>query len=72
MPGAAEKPLDDSPWYSFDFGPIHFTVMSTEHDFSRGSAQVRMHHLLLPSRFLPPSLMSCTSSTVSLFKIWVV
>eukprot|EP00903_Cladosiphon_okamuranus_P008291 g7978.t1 len=39
MPGAAEKPLDDSPWYSFDFGPIHFTVMSTEHDFSRGSAQ---------------------------------
>eukprot|EP00752_Nemacystus_decipiens_P007459 g6665.t1 len=39
MPGAAEEPLADSPWYSFDFGPIHFTVMSTEHDFSRGSEQ---------------------------------
>lgn len=40
MPGAAEDPMADSPWYGFDFGPVHFTVMSTEHDFSPGSTQV--------------------------------
>lgn len=40
MPGAAEEPMADSPWYGFDFGPVHFTVMSTEHDFSPGSKQV--------------------------------
>eukprot|EP00244_Chara_vulgaris_P002338 TRINITY_DN1408_c0_g1_i6.p1 TRINITY_DN1408_c0_g1~~TRINITY_DN1408_c0_g1_i6.p1 ORF type:complete len:617 (+),score=86.88 TRINITY_DN1408_c0_g1_i6:193-1851(+) len=29
----------DTPWYSVDYGPIHFVVMSTEHDFKDGSAQ---------------------------------
>ena len=28
-----------SPWYSFSVGPIAVVVMSTEHDFSPGSAQ---------------------------------
>lgn len=42
MPGPAEDPMGDSPWYGFDFGPIHFTVMSTEHDFSPGSTQVHL------------------------------
>mmetsp|Transcript_8197 Transcript_8197/g.12429 ORF Transcript_8197/g.12429 Transcript_8197/m.12429 type:complete len:615 (-) Transcript_8197:57-1901(-) len=41
MPGPASEPQKDSPWYGFDFGPIHFTVMSTEHDFRPGSAQYR-------------------------------
>lgn len=40
MPGVAEDPMADSPWYGFDFGPVHFTIMSTEHDFSPGSTQV--------------------------------
>jgi hypothetical protein len=35
MPGAAPG----APWYSFDFGPIHFTQMSTEHAFAPGTAQ---------------------------------
>lgn len=26
----------DKPWYSFDFGPIHFLQYSTEHDFAPG------------------------------------
>eukprot|EP01102_Stenamoeba_stenopodia_P018701 TRINITY_DN690_c0_g1_i1.p1 TRINITY_DN690_c0_g1~~TRINITY_DN690_c0_g1_i1.p1 ORF type:complete len:567 (+),score=113.94 TRINITY_DN690_c0_g1_i1:106-1806(+) len=26
-------------WYSFDFGPIHFVFMSTEHNFTTGSDQ---------------------------------
>jgi len=26
-------------WYSFNYGPIHFTVMSSEHDFLQGSEQ---------------------------------
>ena len=28
-------------WYSFNYGSIHFTVMSTEHDFTPGSAQYK-------------------------------
>ena len=27
------------PWYSFDVGPIHNLVFTTELDYSRGSAQ---------------------------------
>ncbi len=30
-------PARDQPWYSFDYGFIHFTFMSTEHDFSIGA-----------------------------------
>lgn len=32
MPGPAE----DKPWYSFDYGPVHFTIYSTEHHFHHG------------------------------------
>lgn len=35
MPTTAE----DKPWYSIDQGPVHFTVMSTEHDWSQDSEQ---------------------------------
>jgi len=35
MPGVS----GDQPWYSFNFGNIHFTIMSTEHDFTYSSAQ---------------------------------
>ena len=37
---AAASP-NDQPWYSYDHGPVHFTVMSTEHHFEEGSAQHR-------------------------------
>ena len=30
------RPAEDKPWYSFDFGPIHFLQYSTEHDFAKG------------------------------------
>lgn len=30
-------PAEDKPWYSFDFGPIHFLQYSTEHDFAQGA-----------------------------------
>ncbi len=36
MPRSAE----DKPWYSFDFGPIHFLQYSTEHVFAKGQPQV--------------------------------
>ena len=29
----------DANWFSFDYGAIHFTIMSSEHDFLRGSPQ---------------------------------
>lgn len=30
---------NDIYWYSFDFGNIHFIMMSTEHDYTKGSEQ---------------------------------
>ena len=30
---------DTAPWYSFNFGPIHFVQSSTEHSYSAGSPQ---------------------------------
>eukprot|EP00762_Andalucia_godoyi_P006415 ANDGO_02943.mRNA.1 putative inactive purple acid phosphatase 9 len=30
---------DDCWWYSFDYGPIHFSVVSSEHDYTLGSEQ---------------------------------
>ncbi|KAH6766104.1 hypothetical protein C2S52_017087 [Perilla frutescens var. hirtella] len=32
-------PAKDKPWYSIDQGPVHFTVISTEHTFSPDSEQ---------------------------------
>jgi hypothetical protein len=32
-------PNNNKPWYSFNLGPAHFTLMSTEHDFTVGSEQ---------------------------------
>jgi acid phosphatase type 7 len=29
----------DTPWYSYVYGPVYFVALSTEHDFSTGSAQ---------------------------------
>ena len=37
--GPGEDPRGDQPWYSFDYGPVHVTVASTEHDFREGSPQ---------------------------------
>jgi hypothetical protein len=34
-----DKMINDTPWYSFDFGNIHFLMMSTEHNFSIDSQQ---------------------------------
>jgi len=32
-------PALDSPWWSVEYGPIHFLFMSTEHDFNQSSTQ---------------------------------
>ncbi|XP_028089671.1 probable inactive purple acid phosphatase 27 [Camellia sinensis] len=32
-------PAKDKPWYSIEQGPVHFTVISTEHDWSQNSEQ---------------------------------
>lgn len=31
----------DRPWYSFEMGPVHFTVMSTEHNWTNESEQFK-------------------------------
>ena len=33
-------------WYSFDYGSVHFTTVSTEHDLTRGSEQRKVSLLL--------------------------
>ncbi|CAM8966775.1 unnamed protein product [Rhodiola kirilowii] len=32
-------PAKDKPWYSIEQGPVHFTVISTEHDWTQNSEQ---------------------------------
>lgn len=39
-PGRPAPPPDNAPfWYSFDYGVVHFTILSSEHDLSPSSAQ---------------------------------
>ncbi|XP_064404192.1 uncharacterized protein LOC135349586 [Halichondria panicea] len=33
------RPSLDEAWYEFDYGPVHFFLMSTEHNFTVGSPQ---------------------------------
>ena len=33
-------------WYSFDYGSIHFVMLSTEHDVTPGSHQYQVRHTL--------------------------
>ena len=38
------QPMDEPPmqtWWSLDFGPVHFTVISTELSFNHSSAQYK-------------------------------
>ncbi|EFJ51087.1 hypothetical protein VOLCADRAFT_48355, partial [Volvox carteri f. nagariensis] len=35
------KPHNPPFWYSFEYGPVHFTMLSSEHNLERGSAQRR-------------------------------
>jgi hypothetical protein len=39
MPHTNAVRKNDVTWYGFDWGNIHFTLMSTEHDFQPGSEQ---------------------------------
>ncbi|GAB4837173.1 hypothetical protein Ancab_002084 [Ancistrocladus abbreviatus] len=34
-------PAKDKPWYSIELGPVHFTIISTEHDFRVGTEQYK-------------------------------
>lgn len=40
MPAPADTGSAASPWYTFQYGPVRFVVMSTEHDFTAGSVQL--------------------------------
>jgi hypothetical protein len=52
------RPSLDQPWYSVSYGNIHFILMSTEHDWSKGSDQAIFleHQLLLVNRSQTPWL----------------
>ena len=39
MPNTNAVKITDTPWYGFDYGNIHFVLMSTEHNFTRYSDQ---------------------------------
>ena len=49
---------DDKPWFGFDYGQVHFVVMSTEHDFYRGTEQYHWikYHLAQVDRSVTPWL----------------
>lgn len=53
MPTSAK----DKPWYSIELASVHFTVISTEHDWSENSEQVKYHTNI--------SLYSCVSSSTN-------
>lgn len=42
MPEPALDPRGDMPWYSFEHGPVHYTVMSSEHGRRQVPASIRM------------------------------
>lgn len=48
------SPAQDKPWYSMESGPVHFTVMSTEHNWNQGSEQVRGTQFFCPSNMSRP------------------
>jgi hypothetical protein len=33
------RPALDQPWYNIDYGSVHYLIMSTEHNFTKGSVQ---------------------------------
>ena len=35
------RPSLDEAWYGFDYGSVHFVLMSTEHNFTQGSPQYK-------------------------------
>ena len=37
--GGKQQGISDTPFYSFDHGPVHFVLLSSEHAFDRASAQ---------------------------------
>jgi len=41
MPPPARDWRRDTPWYSFEYGPVHLAVVSTEHALRGGSPQFR-------------------------------
>ena len=39
MPNPSDALPNDKTWWSLDFGPIHFTIISTEHEFNKTTPQ---------------------------------
>jgi len=50
------RPSLDEAWYAFDYGSIHFVLMSTEHNFTEGSPQYSFleSHLACVNRSVTP------------------
>jgi hypothetical protein len=51
MPNSATAagPASNAPfWYGFDYGSVHFTILSSEHDLRRGSPQREVHSHMTP------------------------
>jgi len=41
FPFAGQKSAKEEPWYSIEVGEAHITIISTEHDISEGSVQMK-------------------------------
>lgn len=59
------SPAEDKPWYSFDFGPIHFLQYSTEHDFAQGEHRdhlgTEIRGCLMLAWYVPQATHACNA-----------
>lgn len=61
-------PAADKPWYSIESGPVHFTVMSTEHKWTAGSEQVSWWKVFTWDRFVPSKFINVATTSFEI--IW--
>ncbi len=61
-------PAADKPWYSIESGPVHFTVMSTEHNWAAGSEQASWRKVFTWDRFVPSKFINVATTSFEI--IW--
>ena len=52
-------PGRDQPWYSFDYGSVHFVFMSSEHNFTIGATSTPRSLLLWKPQSLTGRVRVC-------------
>lgn len=61
-------PATDKPWYSIESGPVHFTVMSTENNWTAGSEQASRWKVFTWDRFVLSKFINVATTSFEI--IW--